>query len=174
MYCKHCGKLIEEDSNFCRHCGTPVRFVLTTTEADLFDQRMKSIEKKTYPEDPSMLKYIVFYKETTECHYFTNSLASCDMPRIAYIISIHKHNYKDFNGYNRSSYHLLGIYNDQLEQITSIPLTDSIEIYNVGTGDSSRLALLFRNPQTQKRIGEVFGEVGYSLSILKDKIDENQ
>ena len=24
MYCKHCGKVIDDDSTFCQHCGKPL------------------------------------------------------------------------------------------------------------------------------------------------------
>lgn len=34
MYCKHCGKLIDEDSVFCRFCGKPQE-IINQTE-DLF------------------------------------------------------------------------------------------------------------------------------------------
>ena len=36
MYCKHCGKSIDEDSTFCRYCGKPQR-VISFTET-LFEE----------------------------------------------------------------------------------------------------------------------------------------
>lgn len=59
MYCKQCGKQIEDDSNFCRHCGVSVRFVPTTLEADLFDQRIAHIESRMFPEEASCVNYLV-------------------------------------------------------------------------------------------------------------------
>jgi uncharacterized membrane protein YvbJ len=53
MYCKHCGKQIDEDSVFCQYCGKPQDVV-----TDSVTETVSIIEAKTATDKESLVEKV--------------------------------------------------------------------------------------------------------------------
>ena len=63
MYCKHCGKVIADDSKFCRYCGTNLVDVSLAEESSNVSQ---SNETKAETVEPSNDEVIEIASDNTE------------------------------------------------------------------------------------------------------------
>jgi hypothetical protein len=68
MYCKECGKLIEDDSKFCRYCGTNVEFKLDASSKKILKEASieNSFKEKAIPvKAPLIESYLKEVKDDT-------------------------------------------------------------------------------------------------------------
>ena len=60
MFCKNCGKMIEEDSSFCLHCGTKVAKDMEATNiCERMDMLEKTVSEKRFTSEVGYDKLLV-------------------------------------------------------------------------------------------------------------------
>ena len=152
MYCRFCGKKLEDDWKFCPMCGNPVDGSESLSREN-FEKKIKEIEKRLFSQ-----RYIIYavILEDNCVREYTDTLISCNMNSVKYIAAVHKDHYITVGGNNGYTYHLLGFYNKNYEQIDAIPAPDNLELYDFGYGEWYQMKYWFRDKDTRAKVGTAY------------------
>ncbi len=122
MFCNYCGRVIENDSQYCRHCGQSINGINFVGFNNSIRIRVERCEPNFYKEnnDRMHLSYIVISKDKLSISIIEDDVSKIDFYDCFAIIALVRCDcYNDF-GYHYNSFHNLGFYNDKLEPISKL------------------------------------------------------
>ena len=144
MFCRFCGKEIENDSLFCRHCGQSLGY------AGNFTNFLRSIEKRVATQDTGFLKdkqghlcLIVISKDQLSISIVEEDVNKIDLYDCFAIIALLRYDTysKYYDGSNTYSFHYnhffnLGFYDENLNPISKL-VVNGYSIEKVDSGINS-------------------------------------
>lgn len=143
MYCKHCGREIDNDSRFCKYCGTSLRFGIDSEMRSRFESFVQEIQDKRNLSVRD-IRYIAIMNGMTEVRSYRNTLADCNLSEIDYVIAVSAIPYITVGGNPGTGYELLGMFDSDFSQVNSIPISRDAEIYGISEGEWNSLWLSIR------------------------------
>lgn len=163
MFCKFCGKQLEDDWQFCPKCGNPVDGL--TRES--FERKIERIERDSFQTVSDPVLYVVIQKETGCVKSYSGNLARCNMDSVDYIAAVHIGHWITVGGNRGTSYSLIGFYDRNFKQIDAIPASDTLELYGFNYGEWYKMSYHFRDKVTKREVGHTYYEPTLALMIEK-------
>ena len=135
MFCRFCGKEIENDSLFCRHCGQSLG------EEGNFARFLRSIEKRVAIQNTSFLGdkqghlcFVVISKDQLSISIVNDDANNIDLYDCYAIIALLRFDcYNDF-GFHYNYFFNLGFYDEKLEPLSKLVVKgysiEKVDAYN--------------------------------------------
>ncbi len=152
MFCRYCGKQLEDDWKFCPICGNSVEG-LEPRSRELFENKVKQMERDSFKTISDPIRYVVIQKESSNIIEYSGSLARCNMESVEYIAAVHIGHWITMYGNRGTDYSLIAFFDKYLRQIDAIPASDELELYGFGSGEWYNMTYKFRNKETKKHFG---------------------
>lgn len=121
MFCKFCGKEVENDSLFCRHCGESLG-----DEGNIANF-LKSIKRRVAIQDTSFLKdkqghlcFVVISKDQLSISIVNDDVNNIDMYDCSAIIALLRYDCHNSYGYHYNHFFNLGYFDDKLNPISKV------------------------------------------------------
>lgn len=126
MYCQNCGKEIENDCNFCKHCGQsvngPIKNNKMQTLIEIVNHRISLLDTSEWSEDEKHLHFIVVSKNKQSIYHIKNELREIDLYDCFAIIALLRCDCRNGFGYHYNSFYNLGFWDCNLDPIPKIDI----------------------------------------------------
>lgn len=117
MFCKYCGKEIENNSNYCRHCGKP-----TNERNDFVESiriRIDRLDTTSFKEEEKHLCFIVFSKDQLSIT-IVEDIKHIDLYDCFAIIALLRCDCRNGFGFHYNHFFNLGFFDKDLQPISKL------------------------------------------------------
>ena len=124
MFCKYCGREIENDSQFCRFCGQSMTGNNFTEFNNSIRIRVERHEPNFYKEnqDKVHLCFIVISKDQKSVSIVEDDINKVDFYDCYAIIALLRYDCRNGYGFHYNRFENLGFYTDKLEPISRLKI----------------------------------------------------
>lgn len=124
MFCKFCGREIENDSQFCRYCGQSMNGRNFVEFNNSIRVRIERIEPNFYinREENTHLCYIVISKDQQSISIIEDDVNRIDFYDCYAIIAVLRYDCRNGFGYHYNRFEKLGFYNAELEPLSKLKI----------------------------------------------------
>lgn len=124
MFCRFCGREIENDSQFCRHCGQSLSGRNLVEFNNSIRTRVERIEPNFYKEknEKVHLCFIVVSKDQLSVSIANDDANNIDLYDCYAIIALLRYDRYNGYGFHYNEFKKLGFYNDKLEPISELKI----------------------------------------------------
>ena len=121
MFCKFCGKEIENDSCFCRHCGASLEDTKILKFNDSLKKRINQLDTGKWKEEEKHLNFLVVSKDKQSISIVDNA-DNIDFYDCHAIISVLRCDCRNGYGYHFNHFFDLGFFDSNLEPMSQLTI----------------------------------------------------
>lgn len=124
MFCKFCGRKIENDSQFCRYCGQSMNGRNFVEFNNSIRVRIERIEPNfhTNKEENTHLCYIVVSKDQQSISIVEDDVNKIDFYDCHAIIALLRYDRRNGFGFHYNHFEHLGFYNAELDPLSKLKI----------------------------------------------------
>ncbi len=124
MFCRYCGREIENDSQFCRFCGQSMNGRNFTNFNNSIRIRVERLEPYFYKDNNEKvhLCFIVISKDQLSVSIVEDDINKVDFYDCYAIIALLRYDCSNGFGYHYNRFEKLGLYTDKLEPISELTI----------------------------------------------------